>query len=203
MKNANRARKTKWLGIAAAGVVSGAICVLTMVASVEAGEMRWPVGLSYVAGFTDVTDRFEKNLGGHTTVTATPVGINIQPYYEFDIGIRIGAGVGPLMMIFGDATFFDVPLNLHLGYALPLGKSAALYARGGVAYNLALGDYVQGSSPGLFAAGGVEFMRTRRVRLAIEAGVNNAEIELDANSRGTRTTKIKPIGFTAGFFVNF
>ncbi len=80
------------------------------------------MGLSYISGMGDIVDQYEDNLqaDGYITESADgiPVGISFQPYYEFVSGLGIGMGFGPLMMIYGDVDFLNVPVNGCLRYAL-------------------------------------------------------------------------------------
>ena len=43
------------------------------------------------------------------TLWGFPVGLSLQPCYEFDSELGIGGGFGPMIRVFGDADFFDPP----------------------------------------------------------------------------------------------
>jgi hypothetical protein len=100
------------------------LCAATMLVvlwsgSAVAGDMRWPIKISYVSGVGDLMDLYESNLeyeGYEVDTFEWPVGIGISPYYQWDGGFRFGGGVGPIMMIMGDADHFQLPLNLTAGY---------------------------------------------------------------------------------------
>ena len=177
--------------------------------TVTAGEWRIPVGISFVSGVGDITDQYEDNLqaDGYITesVDGLPIGISFQPYYEFDSGLGIGLGLGPVMFIYGDVDFLNLPVNVCLRYA-PMKKSrASVYFRAGASYNMANGDYVEDSKVGFIGAIGIEFMRDRAVGFGIEAGYDSSTIELEDRTtiNPTDTKEFEPVGFTVGLFAVF
>ena len=67
-------------------IVAGVVGLgLVAMVSAQAGEMRFPVGLSYIIGFKDVVD-FYKEAKNAETSFYIPVGLVFSPYYEFDHG---------------------------------------------------------------------------------------------------------------------
>lgn len=94
-------------------IVVAAVFIFVGIGSAQADEWRSPVGVTYVSGIGDIVDQYEDNLhaDGFTTESAdgVPVGISFQPYYEFDSGLGMGIGIGPVMAIFGDVDFFNIP----------------------------------------------------------------------------------------------
>ena len=177
--------------------------------SVQAGEWRFPVGLSYVGGIDDIGDLFEDNLEaeGYWTdsVTPIPVGIAFRPYFEFDSGLGIGMDFGPLMAVTGDVSFVNLPVNVNCRYAFLPDSNISPYIRGGIAYNLAGGDYVDSKNPGLFGAVGVEFLRQKMVGVGFEIAVDKSEIEFE-DKRVWQTNKnkaIEPVGIGISIFAVF
>jgi hypothetical protein len=187
------------------------LILLTVSSSAIAADWRFPFGVTYVGNFNKVVDIYKDNLEaeGYTVSTdfAVPVGLTFQPYVEFDMGIGIGMGFGPLMYIKTDMDedFFNVPVNLNLRYSFFPKSDISPYVRGGVSYNIASGDYVDKSKPGPFGAVGVEFLRKKPVGFGFEVGYDGSKIEFDDfNSFSTEGTKdIKPIGFFASIFAIF
>ena len=157
----------------------------------------------------DIVDQYEDNLAadGFTTDSADgiPVGISIQPYYEFDSGLGVGVGIGPYMIIYGDVDFFNLPVNLSARYALMSKSNTSVYLRAGVSHNLASGDYVEDSQVGFLGALGVEFMRKKMVSLGVEVGYDSSTIELEdrTTSNPNDTKEYEPVGFMVSVFAVF
>ena len=163
-------------------------------------DWRFPVGLSYADGIYDVEDAIEEN-PFVTVDTVLPVGLSFQPYVEFtDIGLGLGASVGPAMLIVGDFTSYCVPMGADVRYTLFRKSNVSPYVRGGFRYSAAGGDFLSSGDPGFYAGGGIEFLRTKSVSFAIEAGYDTSEIKVDTGS-GSR--HVKPVGFTVGLFAVF
>jgi len=164
----------------------------------DANEFHFPLGLAYVTGFSDFVDEIERSSGADASVMI-PVGLVFNPYYEFDFGFRIGAGIGPTMMVFGDVETFNIPLNFNVGYSFRPSSSVNPYVRGGLMYNAAFGDFIEGSQPGGFVAGGIEFYKTRPVGFGLELAYTfeSAKIELESGK------EIDPIEFAISIFARF
>ena len=163
----------------------------------KAAEWSFPVGLTYINGFGDVADIYEDNLKAEgylvNSVESIPIGISFHPYVQFDNGFRIGTGIGPLMLIIGDASFFNMPINLNGGYTFLPAANTSPYVHAGVMINAASGDYVEGTTPGFFGGIGVEFFRNRTVGLGIELSYDASEIEFEKKVNNS-TENIKPAG---------
>ncbi len=142
-------------------------------------DFRFPVGLSFVSGTLDLKDYAEDRTD--MDVFAFPVALGISPYYQFAHGSQIWLDIGPsqLVMVDGDVDYWGVPVGLSYGFAFLPRSSFSPYARVGFKYPIAGGDWVESSSPGLFGAVGVEFMRKRMVGLGIELGYDGSEVEME------------------------
>ena len=182
-----------------------------------AADWRFPVGLTYINDFGDVVDIYEDNLEAEGYIVDTswefPVGISFQPYVQLDNGFRFGAGIGPTIAFIGDdASFYDIPINVNAGYIFFPSANISPYVRGGLMYHIAGGDYVEGTSLGLFGGIGVEFSRKENVSFGIELSYDTSEIEFEKyssdsnywwNSYKSGTKDIKPYGLMFSIFVVF
>ena len=72
-----------------------------------------------------------------------------------------------------------MPIALSYGFTFIPQASVSPYARIGFKYYIAGGDWLDKSSPGLFAAAGVEFLRKKAIAVGIEVGYDNAEVKFD------------------------
>lgn len=117
----------------------------------------------------------------------------------------IGFGLGPIMSIYGDVDFFNLPVNLCLRYALTIQSNSSVYVKAGVASNLVSGDNIEDSQPGLLGAIGIEFNRDRAVAIGFEVAYNNSTIEIvDFTTPAIGdTNEIEPIGLSVGIFAVF
>ncbi len=163
-------------------VATAVVLSLTVVGG-HAGDFKVPLGLSYVSGVGDITDIYETNLEAEgysvNSVDDIPVGLFVHPYYEWDCGVGVGFGLGPIMMIIGDAFFIDVPLGVDVRVSLPSRFKVSPYVFTGVRVHLATGDYVEDTVPGIYGGVGVSFMRNRGVGMGIEVGFDTSSIELE------------------------
>ena len=146
------------------------VVILFAISPAMAADWRFPLGLTYPSGLEDVVDIYDDNLeaeGYSVDWDRYPIGISFHPYVQFDSGFGIGGSVGPIMLILSDedADFFAVPVGLDARYTFIPGASISPYIRVGGRTHLASGDYVEGTTPGFFAAIGLEFLRNRRVSI--------------------------------------
>lgn len=171
-----------------------------------AGDWRLPVGFSYVSGFPEIRDIFMSNLQEEgyyvESVDSLPIGISFQPFYSIKNGFGVGAGIGPLMVIAGDASLLSLPINLDLSYCIFPEKKVSIYFRGGARYNVVSGDYVEGSLPGVFVNIGSEFLKLRRLSFRTEIGYDSSAIEIYDMAKNEIET-VQPGNFMASLFVAF
>jgi outer membrane protein W len=182
---------------------------LTMftVQSAQAAGWRFPVGLTYVSNFDKISDIYIDNLQwlGYTTSSsdAVPVGLTFQPYYQFDNGLAVGGGIGPLMAVIAQSyNFYDVPVTLDVRYYLLVSDTIAPYVRAGARYHIASGDWVKGGSVGYLGSAGVEFMRNKRVGAGVELGYDSTQLELEKKRTNT-VEKIRLCDFMVSIYAVF
>lgn len=155
------------------------------------GDWRFPIGLTYANGMRDMADFVEDNIGD--TDLFVPVGLSSAPYYEFAHGSRIGFDLGPATIItvekqYGDDSdtlYWGVPVALTYGFTFVPRASVSPYARVGFKYHIAGGDWLDKSSPGVFVAAGVEFLRKKAVGVGFEIGYDGSEVEFEDGSEFT------------------
>lgn len=179
----------------------------------QAGEFRFPIGITYVSGAQKVLDALKDEYNVSSDV-AIPVGLAFNPYYESDIGLGLGASVGPFTILSIDAgqgtnTSVVIPVGADLRYA-PFNKSSVSpYIRAGFRYPIATGDYLKTKSAGAIGGVGVEFMRTKKVSLGFELSYDSSKVTVKAGlppagaQRSLISQDIRPCGFMAGVFVVF
>jgi len=204
----------------------GVIVMLTT--GVAGAGLRFRVNVNYVSGMEDVFDQFKDNIRYdvfyHTDVLldedeldsfAWPVGIALSPYYQWDNGLMLGGQVGPIIFLYGTAetiglfedydetyTYWQVPVNVTIGYNFFPNGPVSPYIRVGPSYHFAGGDFYDSSSLGFIVAGGAELLKSSHFALGVEAAYDSAEVDLDnVRTGGTRT--IKAAEFTVGVFFQF
>ncbi|MBE9504006.1 MAG: outer membrane beta-barrel protein [Proteobacteria bacterium] len=175
----------------------------------NAGEWRFPVGLGYAGGFDEIADIYENNLEKEGYLvedsSSLPVGLSFNPYLQFDSGFRVGGGMGPMMLIMGDASHFGLPINLNVGFTFLPKSNVSPYVKVGVSHQIASGDYVEGSDPGLLGAIGVEFLRKKAVGFGFEIGFDKSEVELEKKLTATtsKMEKVRPVDVVVSFYAVF
>jgi hypothetical protein len=162
---------------------------------------HFPVGVAYVAGFDKVLDIYRDRLGKDIDSTI-PIGLVFDPYYQWESGLAVGAGVGPLMMASGDIDLVNIPVNIHGRYYFVPESNFSPYLKAGLSYNIASGDYVEGSQLGVFGGVGLEFYRSNSLSWGLEAIFDTSSIEFERTARNS-TRNVKPIAFKVGVFIIF
>jgi hypothetical protein len=203
----------------------GCISLFFLYAAVSAQaapEWRFPVGLSYVSGIQDVKDLYVENLerDGYSVDEEynVPVGIAFQPYLQMDNGLGYGLAIGPMSMVLTSVVdFYNFPIGADVRYTFVNSSEVSPYVRGGLRYNIASGDYVESSSPGLFAAVGLEFLRKKPLSMGVELSYDSSQVEFKKYYRSylysdyyydyygivEGRTKIKPCGFMFSLYAIF
>ncbi|MCX5851194.1 MAG: hypothetical protein NT072_03955 [Deltaproteobacteria bacterium] len=162
------------------------LCIATVISYsrfAAADEWRYPVGISYVVGFTHIADNIEENLiatkATDTDPGAFPFGISFQPYLQFDNGMRIGTGIGPSIYTLGNSHYLDIPININMGYTFGLMSSMTPYFRFGIIQHIITSDYFLSSYPGFFGALGIELFKNQRIALGLELLYDNTTIKME------------------------
>lgn len=154
----------------------------------NAEEWRLPVALTYTVGHVDVNDIIEtnKSIDEDTTDSDSgyiPASISFQPYLQLDNGLRLGAGIGPVMATFGDVSFYDIPINLNAGYTFNPAANISPYFRAGLVNHILSGDYVKGSNPAFFLGIGAEFFRHKDIGLGVELTYDTSRLRVEKTTR--------------------
>ena len=107
-------------------------------------------------------------------------------------------------------TFFDLPLNFHVGYTIIPRSPISPFIKTGFVFHVNSGDYLESSSPGFLVAAGVDFLRTKKVNFGFEVSKDFSESvfehRIEEDSWGTYYTTEKTIstgGLNIGLFVRF
>ncbi len=190
----------------------GFVCIFALMAlfpvvtPAAAADWRFPVGLSYVSGITEVVDLYEDNLEAEgydvDRNDGVPIGLSFNPYVELENGLGFGIGIGPTMLIADDADLFVLPVRVDLRYAVMPRSEVSPYLRVGGSYPLASGDYVEQSRPGLFGGIGIEFFREKVVGFGLEAAYDSSVIEFE-DVEDDSTKEIQPVKFMVSLFAIF
>lgn len=159
-------------------------------------------GIAYASGFDNLRHAIEVNNPFVKIDTVIPVGIQLGGYYELKYGIAFGASVGPVMVAYGDADFYVVPLQADVRYYILPTKDISPFLRAGVAYSIAGGDFISSGSPGFVVGGGVEFMRTKKFGFGAEVVYNSSEVNVDATF-GLPKQEIKTHEITASIYFRY
>ena len=162
-----------WRTLLTSGLLIGSLGVLT-VATAQATTVDNALGLSYVTGVHDVGDFYDDE--EFLDVTTWPVGLAYRLTVNLDVGVRFDFGVGPVVLMFGDADYWDVPLQATVGYSLFPHHTFRPYIRGGASYHFMDGDLVDSKAgAGLLGAVGVEIGKRGRVSFFGEVSLDTAE----------------------------
>lgn len=184
--------------------------IVLMAVSNAAQAVEWRLGVAYATGLGDVTDLYEENLrlaGFDANVDLKiPVGVAAGMTYDWESGLRADLGLGPVFLIGGDIEHFEMPLSITAGYAFRRLSHASPYVRAGVVHHFVSGDLYSSSTPGVFAAAGVDF-----THFSFEVSIDQSEVEFDSLScsagPGTSceltTTKLNTYDVLAGFYWRF
>jgi hypothetical protein len=216
-------------GIVRVGVLCLAVgAIVALTSGVAGAGFRFRVNVNYVSGVQDLYDQFKDNITAdvydntHVLLDEDeldtfdwPVGIALSPYYQWDNGLMLGGQVGPFMFLYGSVETFggfddfdqtyiywEVPLNLTIGYNFFADGPVSPYIRVGPSYHLAGGDFYESSKVGVIVAGGVELLKTSHFALGLEAAYDTAAVEIDNVGAGG-TKDIRSAEFTAGLFFQF
>ena len=188
--------------VAVLATITLSAITLTAAEQASTSGFKFQVGLTYVSGVSDLADKIEANNPRYKVDTILPVGLSLNPYYDFGNGLGIGLSVGPATVGVGAASLYIVPIGADVRYTFFRNESVSPYVRAGLQYPFAGGDFIKSSSAGFVGAVGVEFGHSKRASWGVEGGYNSAEVEVLANA-GRPAVKVKPLEFTLSVFVRF
>jgi hypothetical protein len=192
------------------------------------GHFHFPVGFAYGSGLYKAYDRvfdyYEADpYFSDVSRINIPVGLVLNPYYEWGNGIGVGVTVGPtaFLAVYEKTDTWsyygrDRSDEIKFSYAVPVGgfvrytfwpkAKVAPYIKAGVKYPIAGGDNFGSSQVGGFGAVGVEFWRTKALGMSLEAGYDSSEIKVKYTRHdGSRSfsDKVTFPGFTVALSVTF
>lgn len=178
-----------------------ACLVVAALAASSAARSEWAFGpsVSYLSGIGDVVDLYERNLLARPNVVEVdtaniPIGAGFFSRYQADSGLRFDIGIGPAFImlsvdsdVYGGADHTELPVYGTVGYTFSPGSNRSGYVRFGAAYHSVSGDFAVDSSPGAFAAVGLELGRRDGAPWGFELSVDNSTVEfLDPSIPGNR-----------------
>ena len=194
-------------------ITLGCIVTFGLHSNAQAGRFHFNLGLNYVDGINEVSDGLKDIYGAaYDEDIVVPVGLTLNPYYEFESGLGIGAVVGPASLIaikqVGGGTdttdiSYIVPVGAEVRYTLLRDKALSPYVKAGFRYPIAGGDNIDSSNVGFFGAAGVEFMHEKAVGFGLEVAYDTSEVTLKGSGGFTGKKEVKYPGLTVGVFVRF
>lgn len=112
-------------------------------------------------------------------------GYFYQPYFLYDNGFAYGLGIATPTGIVAEEMFFNIPLHVDVRYFISPIPDFTAYIRAGIRYNLAFGEYVEGTDPGTIFGLGILFHWNPTTKIGLEFTDDNSEIEIRdvANNR--------------------
>ena len=112
-------------------------------------------------------------------------GYFYQPYYLYKNGFAFGFGVASPTGIFAEEILVTFPVHVDVRYFISPQSKFNVYVRAGLRYNVAFGEYVEGSQPGAIAGVGLLFHWNEMTQVGFEFTDDASEIEIRdiANNR--------------------
>jgi hypothetical protein len=190
------------------------VLLLFPLSTASAGGFRFRLLLSYVDGVQDLADIYEDDIEASYSyvdvdTTVWPVGISLFPYYQWDNGLMLGAGIGPFIYLWADGwdkdyTHWQLPTSFNVGYAFGPDNPISFYVRGGPSYHFAGGDFYDSSELGFVGAIGCQLVKANHFAMGLEASYDSAEVNIDDLKRGSEKTRgIKTAEYSLGLFFQF
>lgn len=159
---------------------------LLLTSQVALSETAHYLGISYVSGAPDVWDWHEDNLYLDTDGGGIPLGVSYRFANITDSGLRFDIGVGPVVLIYGDVEYQDIPIQLSLGYNLFSSDSLTTYARAGASLHISDGDYLKEEADfGGVLALGMEFGSSGSTKFFMELAYDTAEATFSTAQNST------------------
>lgn len=148
-----------------------------------AGEWHNSFGIGIIDADDEIEDIHRSNLQAEGLddsefEAALNWGYFYQPYYLYDNGFAYGLGIATPTGIIAEEHFLNVPLHVDVRYFVSLGSEFTAYLRAGIRYNLAFGEYVEGSDPGVIAGIGVLIDWNEGTKVGFEFTDDASEVEI-------------------------
>jgi len=158
----------------------GAACVaFCLLGRHAAADVDHAIGGAFSSGAQDVFDFYDEAIP-NSEVTGIPVGVSYRSIFQLPAGLRIDLWAGPIVLVFGDVSYLDLPVSGTVGWNFHESGNANPYVRVGVIGHVIDGDLTDDSSAsGLLGAVGLEFMKQRKVHIFVEVAHDTSEIEFD------------------------
>lgn len=164
--------------------------ILYSVQTANAAEWHNSFGIGFINVNDDLEDIHKSNiqaegLDDSEFEAALGWGYFYQPYYLYENGFALGMGIATPTGIVAEEHFFNIPLHVDARYFLGLDSSVSGYVRAGIRYNLAFGEYVEGTDPGAILGIGLLFEWNASTKVGVEFTDDASEIEIRdiANNR--------------------
>ncbi len=146
-------------------------------------------GYAHYAGFEDVRSAYKKNAaakGASRDVMQWSFGFQFQMHYRITETVRIGGGVGPVMMLFRDSDHIQIPASVSLIAPLLPNHTHSPFVRIGGSYHITAGDDLRHSRPGILAGLGMAFFARNKLHLTVEIAYDGAYVVIKRfSSRGS------------------
>lgn len=171
----------------------------------DSGTWRIAVGYSFLSQVGELKDTYRHVADSHgdgNNIHNLNIGMICHPYKEFTNGIRIGPGIGPLILLFGDAHHIEVPINMTIGRSFFPNSNYSPYLKAGISYHIAFGDYLAASKPGLYGGIGIEILNKKQLHLGFETAYDGAVVEIE-NRTNKSNQKIKTGELTIFLYADF
>jgi hypothetical protein len=127
----------------------------------------------------DIWDWHKDNLYVDTDGGGIPLGVSYRYANVFESGMRVDAGVGPIVLIVDEddnADYHDIPVQLSIGYSFSQSADVRPYARLGISYHINDGEYLKKrAGAGVIGAIGLEIGSPKSASFFIEAAIDTAE----------------------------
>jgi len=148
-----------------------------------AAEWHNSFGIGIIDANEDVEDLYRRNLQAESKDDSEfeaqmNWGYFYQPYYLYDSGFAFGLGVATPSVIISEEIFIAIPVHADVRYFISPKSSFSAYIRAGIRYNIAGGEYVEGSKPDIIAGLGVLFRWNDLTKVGFEFTDDSSEIEI-------------------------
>jgi hypothetical protein len=151
---------------------------------------------------SDLTDLIEDHNPSYDVDTVWPIGVTVNPYYEFGNGFAAGMEIGPGIIGSGDADFYVLPVGIEGRYTFMRESTVSPYVRAGVQYAFAGGDFIDTAGAGVYVKAGLEYGHSSRFGWGLEAGYSSTPVEVEPGG-GEGSEDAHPYNFTIGIFARY